>query len=86
MVSYDLFWTSWLQNLQNKNVEPFDQKAGRSAIKGTKIYSFFFSSIVFLSTHHDVFYLLCNVVLSKEKLKFQVITIYSLTLYCALPV
>lgn len=53
---------------------------------GKDVKFFLASSVSFSSCYHD-FYLLLNDILSKEKLKIEIImNFYYLSLYCAMPV
>ena len=54
---------------------PLFKEQERSTIKGTKIQSFFLSPMASVLTSHGIFCLLFNDVLSKEKLKPQIVSI-----------
>lgn len=52
------------------NAELLAPKAENCAVNGTKIKAFLLPQPFFLSTCHNAFYILFNIVLSKQKLKF----------------
>lgn len=59
----------WSQ-VRMKMWDSFIQKAGKSDVNGAKIESIFLFSLVSLTTGHGGFYVLYNVFLNKNKLKF----------------
>ena len=54
--------------------DPLFEKQRKFYFNGTKLQSFFFSSVISLIASHGVFHLLFNGFLNKEKIKFKIIS------------